>query len=298
MSNYLDYLAEYEKSQKTSTNSGKSYDLKNYFSTYLKDGVKTATKKIRILPNPEGGIFWTVMHAHKIQVDGKWKTFPCLKHEQDAPCPFCEARSALLATGKESDKELAKKYSSRKMYVVKVIERENEDEGVKFWRFNHSYKSDGTLDKLIKCIDAVKHDIVDPETGRDVNIEIGRNQFGIPVVNGITYPLESTKLSEDSNLVDTWVSDDRTWEDVYSVRDYNYLAIVVRGDIPVWSKEKENFVGKSTLEDNPSELVVEDFTTELTLGGDTKKEPVTANSTTATATVKEEEEDEDDDLPF
>ena len=47
MSNYLNYLEEYEKSQKTSTNSGKSYDLKNYFSTYLKDGVKTATKRIR-----------------------------------------------------------------------------------------------------------------------------------------------------------------------------------------------------------------------------------------------------------
>jgi len=291
MSNHLKYLEEYEKSQKTSTNSGKSYDLKNYFSTYLKDGVKTATKRIRILPNPEGGMFWTVLHGHKIQVDGSWKTFPCLKHEKDEPCPFCEARTALLSTGKESDKELAKKFSSRKMYVVKVIERGNEEEGVKFWRFNHSYKGDGTLDKLMKCIGAVKHDIVDSETGRDVNIEIGRNQFGIPVVTSITYPLESTKLSEDAELTKEWLSDVRTWEDVYSVRDYNYLSIVVKGDIPVWSKEKETFVGKSTLEDKAPEPI-EDFDSELTLGGDTPKETVTANEATTN------DDDDDDDLPF
>jgi len=291
MSNYLNYLEEYEKSQKTSTNSGKSYDLKNYFSTYLKDGVKTATKRIRILPNPEGGMFWTVLYGHKIQVDGSWKTFPCLKHEKDEPCPFCEARTALLSTGKESDKELAKKFSSRKMYVVKVIERGNEEEGVKFWRFNHSYKGDGTLDKLMKCIGAVKHDIVDSETGRDVNIEIGRNQFGIPVVTSITYPLESTKLSEDAELTKEWLSDVRTWEDVYSVRDYNYLSIVVKGDIPVWSKEKETFVGKSTLEDKAPEPI-EDFDSELTLGGDTPKETVTTNEATTN------DDDDDDDLPF
>lgn len=292
MSNYLNYLEEYEKSQKKSTNSGKSYDLKNYFSTYLKDGVKTATKRIRILPNPEGGIFWTELHGHKIQVDGSWKTFPCLKHEKDEPCPFCEARTALLSTKKESDKELAKKFSTRKMYVVKVIERGNEEEGVKFWRFNHSYKGDGTLDKLMKVIGAVKHDIVNPETGRDVNIEIGRNQFGIPVVTSITYPLESTKLSEDTDLSAEWLSDDRTWEDVYSVRDYNYLSIVVKGDIPVWSKEKETFIGKSTLEENTQRVEDEDFDSELTLGGDTTKETVTANESTTN------DDDDDDDLPF
>jgi hypothetical protein len=290
MSNYLNYLEAYEKSQKTSTNSGKSYDLKNYFSTYLKDGVKCATKRIRILPNPEGGMFWTELHGHKIQVDGNWKTFPCLKHEKNESCPFCETSKALFSTGSESDKELAKKYSSKKMYVVKVIERGNEEEGVKFWRFNHSYKGDGTLDKLMKCIGAVKHDIVDPETGRDVNVEIGRNQFNIPVVTSITYPLESTKLTEDADLAEVWLTDTRTWEDVYSVRDYNYLAIVVKGEVPVWSKEKEGFVAKSSLEDNTPSQENEEFDSELTLGGNTEKETVTSIETTSN--------EEDDDLPF
>tara|TARA_R110002126_G_scaffold43556_3_gene125044 strand:- start:38223 stop:39101 length:879 start_codon:yes stop_codon:yes gene_type:complete len=292
MSNYLKYLEEYEKSQKTSANTGKSYDLKNYFSTYLKDGVANATKTIRILPNPEGGMFWTVLHGHKIQVDGSWKTFPCLKHEKDEPCPFCEARTALLATGKASDKELSKKYSARKMYIVKVIERGNEEEGVKFWRFNHSYKGDGTLDKLMECVRAVKHDIADSETGRDINVKIGRNQFGIPVVTSITYPLDSTKLSEDIDLKEEWLSDSRTWEDVYSVRDYNYLSIVVKGDIPVWSKEKETFVGKLTLEDNATEPI-ENFESELTLGGGVTKEV----ETVLTDEVKADD-DEEDDLPF
>jgi hypothetical protein len=104
-------LEQYEANNKPKyeKKSEKVYDLKNYFNTYIKDGVKSATKQIRILPSTNGGTPFVEMQGHKIQVDGEWKTFPCLKHEKDEACPFCEAREALLSTGKDygfSDAEL------------------------------------------------------------------------------------------------------------------------------------------------------------------------------------------------
>ena len=96
-------LEQYEKNNKPKYEKvDKVYDLKNYFNIYMKEGVNSATKQIRILPNPNGSPF-IEMHTHKVLVDGTWKTFACLKHEKNEPCPFCEAREVLLATGSDSD---------------------------------------------------------------------------------------------------------------------------------------------------------------------------------------------------
>ena len=105
-----------------------------------------------------------------------------------------EKLQTLLATGKESDKELAKKYSARMMYVVKVIDRDNPHEGVKFWRFNHNYKKDGILDKIMGAVKAAQHDITDPESGRDISLDIQRDPTnGIPGVKSVNNVMQ-TKL--------------------------------------------------------------------------------------------------------
>ena len=305
MSNIFEnMLKTYDESHKPMNSNAKKYDLKNYFSTYLKDGVNQATKKIRILPPQNGAtVPWTIKWGHKIQVDGDWKTYACLKHEDDEPCPFCEAREVLLSSGLESDKTLAKKYSARKMYVLKVIDRDNEGEGVKFWRFNHDYRKTGIMDKLMGAIKAVNHDISDPITGRDLNIEIARDQNDRPVVQSISYPLESTPLSSDAGIAADWISDERTWRDVYSVRDYDYLAIVVSGEVPVYSKAKEKFVAKSSLDAvaNTEAKVEDTFDSELTMGGgNTTSVPVVDNTQPTQPQVASTPsvEDEDDDLPF
>lgn len=314
--NYENMMKMYNDSHQPKATSAKKYELKNYFSTYLKDTEKEGSKRIRILPPAEGktssiDILW----GHKIQVkDGSWKTFPCLEKEEGKACPLCEARQALYASGKDSDKELAKKYSPRKMYILKVIERENEEEGVKFWRFNHAYDKNGTLDKIMKAMKAVNHDVTDPNTGRDLTVEIARNQWNTPVVQSITYPLESTTLTDDVDTGKAWLSDDRTWRDVYSQRDYNYLAIIVKGETPVYDKDEEQFVSKEEKEraeeakkaamDNVSE-----DDSELTMGGALKETPTesgtpapveqpTTETKTEETSTPEAPAAEDDDLPF
>lgn len=288
-------LAQYEKNNapRAVKTEAKVYDLKNYFNTYIPEGVKSATKQIRILPTADGSTPFVEVHAHKVMVDGEWKTFACLKHEKGEACPFCEAREALLATGKESDKELAKKYNARKMYVVKVIDRDHEDEGVKFWRFNHDYRKEGIYDKIIGVLNAIKKDVTNAETGRDLLLTINRNQNNVPVVSAVA-SLDPTALSEDQELKELWLSDTRTWEDVYSVRTYDYLEIIVRGGVPVWDKEEKKFVDKAVLSSDNSDDKLE---SELTMGVENVKANVQAAAATETPEMESSDEEEDD-LPF
>ena len=287
-------LAQYEKNNapKYEKTEAKTYDLKNYFNTFLEKGVKTGTKTIRILPATNGGTPFVEMHAHKVLVDGEWKTYPCLKHEKGEDCPFCEARAALQATGKDSDKELAKKFNARLMYVVKVIDRDNEQDGVKFWRFNHDFRKEGVYDKIFAAWSALKKDITDPETGRDLVITLNRNQNDVPVVSGIQ-ALDPSPLSENAAQMAEWSSDERTWEDVYSVRNYDYLYLIVKGETPVWDKEEKRWVAKDAAKADENAKLE----TELTMGVENVKSTMKAAEPVAEEVSVTSEEDEDD-LPF
>ena len=295
MANYLDYLDEYKKGTQNNNTGRKTYDLKNYFNTYLPDGVNSLTKTIRILKyDVTDRKFWGEMYAHKKEVEPKkWRTFTCIKHEKGEECPFCETRKMLLDTGKESDKELAKKFSARKMYVLKVIDRDKEHEGVKFWRFNHSYDNSGTLDKILSAINAAGEDIIDYENGRDLKIEIKRNQLKKPMINSINYAPNKSKLSDDQDLMEQWSNDDRTWEDVYSVKDYNYLSIIAMGKTPTWDKEQEKFVAKEDQEQTNSQYEEDDYDSELTMGNNQQNTETSSNDQ-ETSKV----DDDFDDLPF
>jgi hypothetical protein len=294
-SNALDaMLAQYETNNKPKyeNKEKKVYSLDNYFTTYIPDGVKAATKEIRILPTVDGKSPFVVVHAHKVQVEGKWTTFTCLKHEKNEPCPFCEAREALLATGKDSDKELAKTYNAKKMYVVKVIDRNAEEEGVKFWRFNHDYRSTGTYDKIYAVLTALKkdRDITSATNGRDLTISISRDQNNKPQIVSINAQ-DSGPLSEDATKLATWTADVRTWEDVYAVKSYDFLEIIVKGGIPAWDKEAKKFVDKASLKSEVSD----GLNAEITMGVENVKAGVTAATSETAGASSEAEADE---LPF
>jgi len=260
--------------------------------------VDSQTKRIRVLPPAEGSKTpFDTMWGHTKKINGEWKTFPCLKHEMDEDCPFCQAREALLATAKEEDKELAKQYSARQFYIIKVIDRDNEADGVKFWRIKHNYKKQGVFDKIMAAIKSAGHNITDTEEGRDLNIEIVRDGLS-SIVQAVSVALDKTKLSDNPDKVSTWTSDTRTWEDVYSVRGYEYLAIIVRGDTPVWDKDEKKYVGKLEMEAKGKNMTnddSDDLEDELEMGikntkVEEKSEPVSVASN--------DEDDEDDDLPF
>jgi hypothetical protein len=179
------------------------------------------------------------------------------------------------------------------MYVVKVIDREHEDEGVKFWRFNHDYRKEGIYDKIIGVLNAIKKDVTNAENGRDLLLTINRNMNNIPVVSAVA-SLDPSVLSEDQETKELWLGDARTWEDVYSVRTYDYLEIIVRGGIPVWDKDEKKFVDKAALTTENADSKLEE---ELTMGVENVKANLQVAETVETTTVTSTDEEEDD-LPF
>jgi len=260
-------LAQYEKATQSSSSSTSKMSqderMKKYFAAILKDNEKQGQRRLRILPTPDGSSPFKEVWFHEVQVDGKWvKLYDPGKNDNERS-PLNEVHEELMSTGKESDKELAKQYKSRKFYIVKVIDRDNEDEGVKFWRFKHNYKNEGILDKIIPIWRA-KGDITDPETGRDIILELTKAK----TPKGATYTVIQTVMYDDPSPVHTdkevgssWITDELTWEDVYSKKPVEYLEAIARGETPRWDSEKGGYVYGDSSE------------SEVMLGGESYSDP-------------------------
>jgi hypothetical protein len=158
-----------------------------------------------------------------------------------------EVYEGLMMTQLEADKALAREYRSRKFYIVKVIDRENEQHGVKFWRFKHNYKREGVFDK-IEPLYRTKGDIDSATVGRDLIISLGVSKSN----NGKDYttitsiiPDDITPLSTDKSIQDSWVNDDLVWSDVYSKKSEEYLEMVAKGEVPKWDSVEKKWVSGS-----------------------------------------------------
>ena len=241
-------LAQYEKSQQgsQSSTSKMSQDerMKKYFAAILKDNEKQGQKRLRILPTNDGSSPFKEVWFHEIQVDGKWQKFYDPGKNDNERSPLTEVYEELISTGKESDKKLAATYKPRKFYIVKVIDRDNEQDGVKFWRFKHNYKNEGILDKIIPIWRA-KGDITDAEKGRDIILELTKAKTPTgavyTVIQTVMYD-DPTTIHEDKETADSWVNDELTWEDVYSKKPVEYLEAIARGETPKWDSEKGGYV--------------------------------------------------------
>ena len=247
MSNSIDaILSQYEKNTQPAAGGNQMSNedrLKRYFTTILPKGTTTGQKRIRILPTTDGTTPFKEVAFHEIQVDGKWMKLYDPSQDGDES-PLNDVRQGLLATGSESDKELARNYRARKFYIVKVIDRENEADGPKFWRFKHNYKGDGILDKIIPIIRS-KGDITDVVEGRDLIISLSvakaNNGREYTTVNSIIQE-DKTALHEDSEISNEWVNHKDTWRDVYSVKPVEYMRMVAAGDTPVWDRDAKKYI--------------------------------------------------------
>ncbi len=277
-------LQQYEKSQSSSntTNKMSSEDrMKKYFAALLKDNEKQGQRKIRILPTTDGSSPFKEVWFHEVQVDGKWQKFYDPAKNDNERSPLNEVYEELMSTGKESDKQLATQYRARKFYIVKVIDRDAEQDGVKFWRFKHNYKQEGILDKIIPIWKA-KGDITDPDNGRDLILELTKAK----TPKGATYTVIQTvmyddpsPISADTDEMAEWVGDEMTWEDVYSKKPVEYLEAIARGETPRWDSEKGGYVYSN------------DETSEVSMGG--------SKSVSITEVADPQANDEaDEELPF
>ena len=287
--NVLDaVLSQYEQSTQSSTNSNSKMSsedrMKKYFAALLKDNEKQGQRRVRILPTTDGSSPFKEVWFHEILVDGKWQKFYDPGKNDNERSPLNEVYEELMSTGKETDKQLAAQYRARKFYIVKVIDRDNEQDGVKFWRFKHNYKQEGILDKIIPIWKA-KGDVTDPDKGRDLILELTKAK----TPKGATYTVIQTvmyddpsPISEDETQMSEWVGDELSWEDVYSKKPVEYLEAIARGETPRWDSEKGGYVYSN------------DEVGEVSMGGTPKMEAKSINE----VADPQSNEEVDEDLPF
>jgi hypothetical protein len=252
--------------------------MKRYFTTVLPKGSKGEERRIRILPTKDGSSPFVEVYFHEVQVDGKWVKLYDPKQEGKRS-PLHEVYEGLMMTGVDSDKELARQYRSRKFYIVKVIDRDHEQDGPKFWRFKHNAKGDGILDKVFPIF-RNKGDITDPEKGRDLILSLTLAKSGngkeYTTINSVI-PEDAGVLHTDANIAKTWIDDELTWSDVYSKKGEDYLEMVAKGEVPRWDSNSNKWVSNLQAEE--------------TIGGNQPK--------TSTPVVDPQEDDDtDSDLPF
>jgi len=255
MSNSLDaVLAQYEKNKQsggsTKPQMTSEERMKQYLSIMLPKGTKQGEKRIRIVPTQDGSSPFKEVFFHNIQVQGRWqKLYDPGKDSAGKPSgersPLNEVEEALRLAGDAQSKELARSYRSQKFYIVKVVDRDNEEDGVKFWRFKHNWKGNGPIDKIIP-IWRNKGDVTDINEGRDLILILqtlplpgGRGEY--TTVSSVMYE-DPGKLSEDQTQTKEWTEDERTWKDVYSQKPIEYLEAISKGLDPVWDSELKKYV--------------------------------------------------------
>ena len=286
-------LSQYEKnSEKGGGNKPKVSNeerLKKYFTEKLKKGEKTAEKTFRILPSsdPSKSPF-VETYYHEMNVNGNYDKIHCTKLNDGGECKLCDAKDALYEDGSKKAKALASTYTARKYYVVKGIDRDNEDHGVKFWRFKHKYTGDGVMDKLIPILKK-RGNIMDPREGRDIIITTNRNEKGHSVVTNIMAEDPTVLTDPTSTQAKEWMSNEETWRDVYAVKPVEYVNIVAEQKTPVWDSELKKFVAEEDKEEKETASLEEEINMMDGFTDDDEKE---------LETMSLENDDDDDELPF
>lgn len=205
-----------------------------------------------------------------------------------APCPLCAKHKTELAKQDQSLKGIKKevmdsrqlaikakndeiykeaiKWEAKKFYIVRGIDKGAEKDGVKFWRFKHNYKNQGTLDKLLPILDDYmtthEADFSDPKNGTDLNIIMTDSEFNGHVYKSISAITARGKsaLSQDSLIMRAWLDDDITWRDVFKPKQapgmppLEFLKSIVTGNNPYWDDMDANnkhwvFPGRPDLEE-------------------------------------------------
>jgi hypothetical protein len=315
---------QYEQEQKQPVKKTQ-FDTKNYLQARLTSNEDTKTLTIRLLPfSPKGGSPFKKVFMHTVKVNKEvspsgWKTFVCPTHNKKDgsvmgdKCPFCETSAkARELKSKSLDEPTKKKYGDveflnrvKEMWIVRCIERDHEEDGVKFWLFNSSKKKDGVYDKImnlakIRSEAAAKkgntYSIFDLNNGLDLVVTLSRTSDNKTAVQIIDAGLPSP-LSEDFDLGEKWIHDSKKWDEVYTVKPYEYMAIIAMGGVPVFSKEENKYVDKEELDKMKEEAEKQRIDEALT-------EPTKDFSDIAESSGvniidgNDVKDDDDEDLPF
>jgi hypothetical protein len=88
-----------------------------------------------------------------------------------------------------------------------------------------------------------KYSIFDLNNGMDLIVTLSRttdNKTAIQIIDeGMPSP-----LSEDFETGMKWIEDQKKWDEVYTVKPYEYMEIIASGGVPVFNKDLKKYVSK------------------------------------------------------
>lgn len=271
-------MSQYDAERVTPVQTKKiNFDEKNYLQARLLPNETTKKMTIRFLPfDSNTDTCFKKVHMHTVRVNKEvsasgWKTFVCPvtnRNDEGKPfgdrCPFCEtskkARELRFTQGiseevKQKYHDIEKMNRARDMWLARCIERGHEEDGVKFWLFSSSLKKDGVFDKLENLFNQRMEDgdnIFDLNDGKDILLTLSRTSDGKTNIQ-IVDKSKNSPLSESKEEGMKWVNDDKKWQDVYTVKPYDFMSIIVEQGIPRYSKEKGGWYDASLKSDAEAE---------------------------------------------
>lgn len=168
---------------------------------------------------------------------------------------------------KEKWYQLGKDNFTSEVCIIRCIERGHEEDGPKFWKF--TVRKDCTdpynvINELVKARRDEKiaygyseeeaGNILDVYNGKDLKIIIteqkqeGNSKSVKTGVSVMDYGPEGP-VSKNEQLMQQWIDDEKKWSDVFTVKPYDYLSIVLDGKIPFFDKAQKKWVEKGVKED-------------------------------------------------
>lgn len=257
-------LEQYERIKRTKERETREstnrvpFNVRNYLNVRVPDGESMKKLTIRILqltPDSKSPFKPIAMHYFP----SARKTFVCTKNTANLPegtdtrCPFCELREEVSKKQQGADpvewnrlKEIYKNNGYNTQYVLRVIDRDDEEHGVKFWKITQP-----TYENLISIYSLNKEDgidIFDYDKGKDLVVTI-QKQNSKNRITSIQAKNNTSPLAQTEELKQEYVSDTKLWNNVYGIKTYDYLSILIGGGEPYYDKEANMWVDKKEVED-------------------------------------------------
>ena len=161
----------------------------------------------------------------------------------------------------------ANKWQAKKFYIIRGIDKGVPKDGIKFWRFKHNFKKEGTLDKLFPILNDFNTQngvsFADPVNGTDLNIityeAIMQTTKQPYIAISAIITRGKSPLSTDPIISRQWLEDRTTWREVFlpkkapGITSFEFLEMCATGNNPYWDDSVSNnkhwvFPGRPDLE--------------------------------------------------
>ena len=187
-----------------------------------------------------------------------------------------------------------------------------ENEGVKFWKFN---LRDDKADPYNQIIDLFKYrkkkslekgeepeNILDLYNGRDLIVTVKSTKESNSSVITIRLDEDITPITNDEELLKSWIYDKKTWQEVFPPKDYDYITLVSEGKYPWFDREENKWVDREVFNAKKNGKTQEETKkveeADKKLREDSEPEKYTEKSSFEQTVSLDNDEDDGEELPF